>query len=331
MATQWTADRTLEQARNYQGACVLAAAAELEVFAALAPRPQTIRQLAKRLRADARGLTVLLDALTTMGLLAKRAQRYRVPKAVRRLLVSDSPQSVLPMVQHQANCLRRWSQLARTVKTGRPPRWTPSVRGAAGDTESFIGAMHAINVASADRVARQLHPLRYERLLDVGGASGTWTVAFLRASPRATAVLFDLPPVIALARRRLTAAGLLARVQLVAGDFHRDALPSGADLAWVSAIVHQNSRSQNRSLFGKIRWALVPGGHIAIRDIVMEPNHTAPVAGALFAVNMLVGTEGGGTYTFAELREDLKAAGFGKVKWLLRDAGMNSLVVARKR
>lgn len=71
MATQWTADRTLEQARSYQGACVLAAAAELEVFDALAPRPQTIRQLTKRLRADARGLTVLLDALTTMGLLAK--------------------------------------------------------------------------------------------------------------------------------------------------------------------------------------------------------------------------------------------------------------------
>ena len=90
------------------------------------------------------------------------------------------------------------------------------------------------------------------------------------------------------------------------------ALPAGADLAWVSAIVHQNSRAQNRALFAKVFAALAPGGRIAIRDILMEEDRTRPVAGALFAVNMLVATEGGGTFTFAELREDLEAAGFAR-------------------
>jgi hypothetical protein len=133
-----------------------------------------------------------------------------------------------------------------------------------------------------------------------------------------------------MARRRLAAAGTEQRVEFVPGDFTRDALPPGADLAWVSAIVHQNSRAQNRALFAKVLAALVPGGHIAIRDILMEADRTRPVAGALFAINMLVATEGGGTFTFAELREDLEAAGFAKVAVMRQDEAMNAVVVARK-
>ncbi len=107
-------------------------------------------------------------------------------------------------------------------------------------------------------------------------------------------------------------------------------MPAGADLVWVSAIVHQNSRQQNRALFAEVIRALQAGGRIAIRDIVMAPSHTAPAAGALFAVNMLVSTGGGGTFTFQELREDLEHVGFVGVQWLHRDEGMNSIVLARK-
>jgi hypothetical protein len=109
-----------------------------------------------------------------------------------------------------------------------------------------------------------------------------------------------------------------------------DPLPQGADLAWVSAIVHQNSRPQNRSLFAKVLDALVPSGRIAVRDVLMEDNRTRPIAGALFAVNMLVATPGGGTFTFRELRSDLRAAGFARVVVRRRDAAMNSIVVAQK-
>jgi hypothetical protein len=110
-----------------------------------------------------------------------------------------------------------------------------------------------------------------------------------------------------------------------------DPLPPGADLAWVSAIVHQNSRKQNCQLFAKAFHALILMGRIVIRDILMHPAHTHPVAGALFAVNMLVATEGGGTYTFEELREDLGAAGFVGPAVVRKDDGMNSVLVAEKR
>jgi len=87
----------------------------------------------------------------------------------------------------------------------------------------------------------------------------------------------------------------------------------------------------DRDSFRKVATALVEGGRIAIRDVLMERSRIEPVAGALFAVNMLVGTDGGGTYTFEELREDLEDAGFRGAVAAHREPSMNSILIARKR
>jgi hypothetical protein len=326
----WTMEQILALSREYQGAAVLAAAAELDLFGALSSAPLAAAQLSRTLRCDLRGLTILVDALVSLRLLTKVGRQYALPAGLAAFLTTEGRQSVLAMAQHQANCLRRWSELARVVKTGRPAERNPSVRGEAGDEKSFIGAMHNVSAPLADQVIRAVRPRQFCHLLDIGGASATWTIAFLRAFPAARATLFDLPHVIPMARRRLAAAGLSARVKLVGGDFITDPLPPGADLAWVSAIVHQNSRAQNRSLFAKVFQALRPGGTIAIRDIIMDDSRTRPVAGALFAVNMLVATPGGGTFTFNELREDLATAGFTRARMPRREGSMNSVVVAVK-
>ncbi len=357
---RWTAEDLLALGRTYQGAAVLGAAAELDLFSPLARAPLSAAQLARTLGCDERGVVILLDALAALRLLEKSGQRYALAPGLDALLTAEGPdspqstvhppsvaellrrtgspqsmvhspqQSVLAMAQHQARCLRNWAQLARVVQTGRPAQPLPSARGEAGEQQAFIGGMHDISAPVADEVIRAIQPLQFRHLLDIGGASGTWTMSFLRACPSATATLFDLPHVIPMAQRRLAAAGLANRVRLVAGDFYADSLPPGADLAWVSAIVHQNSRQQNRALFGKVFQALAPGGRIALRDVLMETGRTRPVAGALFAVNMLVATPGGGTFTFDELREDLASAGFVQPAVLRRDEAMNSVVAARK-
>ena len=320
----------LSVTRGYQGTAVLAAAADLDLFTALSSGPRTPQAIADSLGCDLRGLQILLDALTALRLLEKSGSTYQLAPGLEELLLEDGSQTVLAMVQHQANCMRRWAQLARVVKTGRPAECVPSVRGQAGDQASFIGAMDNISAPQADQVIQALQPLAFSRLLDVGGASGTWTGAFLRACPSGRAVLFDLPAVIPMADKRLRGLGLRDRVELAAGGFMTDPLPPGADLAWVSAIVHQNSRAQNRHLFASVFRALVPGGRIAIRDILMDATRTQPVAGALFAVNMLVATEGGGTFTFDELAEDLAIAGFVEPMILRRDEWMNSIVAAKR-
>ncbi len=330
MTRKWTADELLEVVRGFQAACVITAAADLDLFTALGKTPATAGQLAQRIKADPRATAVLLDALAALELLVKRGDVYTVPADVAELMAGESPTNVLAGVRHQGNCLRRWDQLARVVQTGQPARREPSIRGEAGDCESFISAMNAFSGPIVLRIVERLAPLRFERLLDIGGASGTWTIAFLRAVPEATAVLFDLPQVIPLARQRLARAGLADRVSLVAGNFDTDELPGGADFAWLSAIAHQNSRAQNRVLYRRICAALVPGGTLAIRDVVMDASRTQPPAGALFAVNMLVGTEGGGTFTFDEFQEDLQTAGFAEVQLVYQGDAMDSLVRARK-
>jgi len=320
----------METVRAFQPACIILAAADLDIFTPLSRGPMTAAALAKTLRSDWRATTILLDALAALKLLRKDRDSYAVVPEVAGLLSVDSPNSILAGLRHQANCLRRWIQLATVVRDGGPAERTPSIRGQTADMEAFIAAMDDFSAAVAPSVVGRLGSLSFQRLLDIGGASGTWTIAMLRAVPGATAVVFDLPDVIPLAKERLTAANLLDRVTVVPGDYNHDDLPGGADLAWLSAIAHQNSREQNRVLFARIHTALAAGGTLVIRDVVLNESRIEPPAGALFAVNMLVGTEGGNSYTFEEYRDDLIMAGFADVELLYQDEGMHSLIRARK-
>lgn len=324
-------EQLLTLMRGFQASCVLAAGADLDVFNLLSARPRSAAETAERLGCDRRGMTILLDALAGLGVLVKSGDHYAVPPAVAPLVVDGPPPSVAAMLRHQANCLRRWARLPWVVQSGRPADAGTSVRGPEADQQSFIGAMHDVSNAAAEPLIREINPGGFRCVLDVGGGSGTWTLAWLQAEPAARAILFDLPAVIPLARERLTRCGVADRVELVAGDFYTDPLPRGADLVWLSAIIHQNSPDENRALYRRAAEALRSGGRLLIRDIVMEESRTAPLAGALFAVNMLVATPGGGTYTLQEIRDDLQSAGFADVRLIRRDEGMHAVVSACRK
>lgn len=326
--SEWTQESILGASRGFMEARVILSAAELDLFGMLAHEPMSAEQVTERLQGDRRGVTTLLDAVAAMGLLAKENGLYRTPSEIAALLTAEGERTVLPMVLHAAGLWRRWSRLTE-VALG------PNAAGAVGafaseeaQTRAFIGAMHVVGSALAPTVVERIGVGDARRLLDVGGASGTYTVAFLRASPDLRATLFDRPQVVEMAAERLRAEGLLDRVTLVPGDFGVDPLPPGHDLVLLSAIIHQNSRAQNVELFKKCFAATTPGGRIVVRDHIMSPDRTRPRAGALFAVNMLVGTPGGGTYTFDEIREDLEAAGYTRVNRIQADERMNGLVEA---
>jgi predicted O-methyltransferase YrrM len=269
---------------------------------------------------------VVLDALTAMGLLIKKDNLYRTEPALLPFLRSDSPQTILPMVRHAAAIWKNWSNLTRMVtETGDVVRTGGSFENAT-DQEAFIGAMHVVARARAPKIVQAINPGSARRLIDVGGASGTYAIAFLEAAPDMSATLFDLPHVVNMARERITEAGLMNRVTIVAGNFYTDSLPPGHDLALLSAIIHQNSAEQNLDLYKKTYDALLPGGRIVIRDHVMKPDRTGPKSGALFAVNMLVGTPGGGTYTYEEIKAGLTSAGFENIRLIQEEDPMMGLV-----
>jgi hypothetical protein len=133
-----------------------------------------------------------------------------------------------------------------------------------------------------------------------------------------------------MAGKRLAEEGIENRVDLVVGDFYKDELPKGCDLVLLSAIIHQNSPEENLDLYSKIHNALEPGGTVLIRDHIMDESRTQPPAGAMFAINMLVNTRGGDTYTFEEVKEGLEKAGFADVKQVRSGEGMDCLVEGRK-
>ncbi|HEX7615079.1 MAG TPA: methyltransferase [Thermoanaerobaculia bacterium] len=315
-------EELLKLARGFQESRVLLTGAELNLFTLLSKEELTADAIAARLGADLRALTITLDALSAMGLLVKADGTYwTAPDA--SSLSEDAPDSILQMLLHAAALWDRWTNLTRIIGG------TPLSERPPGDaTRAFIGAMHVVSAPQAAGLAADVGLGSARRLLDVGAGPGTYAAAFLRAAPELRATLFDFPAVVEIARERLLEAGLLDRVTLVGGDFESDELPGGHDIAWVSAIIHQNGPAQNDALYGRLFRALAPGGRLVIRDHVMDPDRTRPRAGALFAINMLVGTAHGGTYTFDEIRAGLERAGFVRVRALRAGDRMDALVEA---
>ena len=325
-----TPEQILKLANGFRAACVLGAAAEFDLFSLLAEKPKTMEAICKQLESDPRATRMMLDGLVAIRVLDKSEGVYSVPKRLVPWLVAETPETLLPMLQHLSNLIRGWDQLAWTVRAGIPAPRSSSIRGPEADRESFIAAMHSVSGPAAAPLVKQFGPPPFRHLLDVGGASGTWTLALLEAMPEARATIFDLPDAIKQAQHRIHGTRFADRIELVAGDFYHDDLPPGADLAWVSAIIHQHSLDDSRRLFRKVFDALTPGGQIAIRDFVMEPGKTTPAEGALFAINMLVNTASGGTFAFVEIAEALRDAGFENPEWTVQDSTMNSIVTAVK-
>jgi predicted O-methyltransferase YrrM len=305
---------------------LLLSGAELDLFTLLTPGPLSAGEVINKISGDSRGVTILLDALSALGLLTKRNGTYQCPPSISSLLSADAPESILPWVFHMVKVWERWDLLTSIIQgvpsEGRPAAPPQDRRG----LKAFIGAMHVIASHLAPQIVAAVNPHCSRSLLDVGGAIGTYSVAFLQAVPEMKATLFDRPEVIEIARQHLAEIGLLHRISLVQGDFCQEEFPGGHDLVFVSAIIHQNSPEQNLDLFLKAFRSLDPGGRIIIRDHVMEPDRTRPKDGAIFAVNMLVATDGGKTYTFDEIKTGLTRAGFMKIRLLRTGEQMDALI-----
>ncbi len=196
-------------------------------------------------------------------------------------------------------------------------------------TKPFIAAMHRNAAERTPLVVQAVGTGPAERLLDVGGGSAAYSIAFAKANEKLHATVLDLPPVLPLAQGHINAAGLAGRVETRAGDLRRDPLGKGFTLVLVSAICHMLSPEENQDLLRRCFEALAPQGRVVIQDFILEPDKTAPRHAALFAVNMLVGTEAGSTYSHEEYSAWMRGAGFEEVRHL-RLPGPSGLMMGRR-
>ena len=139
-------------------------------------------------------------------------------------------------------------------------------------------------------------------------------MAFVRAQEGITATVFDTPQVTPLARRYVEAEGLSGKIGIVAGDANVDELPRGYELVLVSQLIHSNSPEENAALINNCAAALNAGGRLVVQDFVVDEGRAGPPRPVIFALNMLVNTEAGDTYTEAEIRGWMEAAGLAGVE-----------------
>jgi hypothetical protein len=136
-----------------------------------------------------------------------------------------------------------------------------------------------------------------------------------------------LGAVVPLAEDYIREAGLQSRVRIRPGDMRTAELGEGFDLVLLSAVCHMFSEDENRSLIQRCAGALLAGGHLVIREFILQEDRTGPPHAALFALNMLVGTEHGNTYTEGQYRTWMEEAGLVAIT---RPAPEGDVLVAAK-
>jgi ubiquinone/menaquinone biosynthesis C-methylase UbiE len=301
-------DELAQSIRGFQESRVILTALELDLFTAIGSGA-TAAQAAATAGTEARATEMLLHALASLDLVRKEGAVFHNAPVAARFLAAGPPDSARMAMLHTARLWHRWSGLTECVRTGTA---APEDRGA-DDTEAFIAAMHnnarqrAVPLAGAVAAGAN-------RMLDVGGGSGAYAIAFAQANPGLRAEVFDQPAVLAIAERHIREAGLEDRISTRVGDLRTDEFGGGYDLVLISAICHMLSEEENRNLLARVFRALVKGGRVAIQDFLLRTDKTGPRACALFSLNMLVNTRGGASYSEEEYTAWLREAGFGDVR-----------------
>ena len=299
--------------RGFQESRVILTGIELNVFAAIGDGAAA-GQVAAKIGTDARATEMLLNALVAMGMLTKSREVYYCTRVTARFFGGKSPDDARAAMMHTVHLWERWSTLTECVRAG-----TCVVRREAAEdgddwTEAFIAAMHRNARARASHVVEAVGVKGARKMLDVGGGSGAYSIAFAQANVKLQVELLDFPEVLAIAQRHIDEAGLSARIRTRAGDLRSDVFGEGYDVILVSAICHMLGPEGNRDLLKRCHAALAPEGRVVISDFILEADKTAPKHAALFALNMLVGTREGSSYSEKEYGEWLREAGFRKVQ-----------------
>ena len=302
----------MELASGFMRSRAFLTACELDVFTAVGGGETTSAEVARTLGTDPRATDRLMNVLCSLGLLQKAADRFRNGPGAARFLVRDAPE-YLGGLTHWVHLWESWSTLTPAVRKGGAVAAAPVDERGEQWLRAFIAAMHWRACQHAPAVVAALDVTAVSRVLDVGGGSGAYAMEFVRAAPGVRAVVFDLPNVLPFTAEYLAQAGLADRVALIAGDYDRDDLGRGFDLVFLSAVIHSNSADGNRALIRKGAAALNPRGQLVVQDFIVDEARTGPPFGVLFALNMLVGTAAGDTYTESEAGQWMTEAGLSSV------------------
>ena len=331
---QVTPERLMELSFAYAPPLIISAAAGNKVFDALENGAKTAEEVAKKTGASPRALRILMNALVGLDLLRKdRRRRYSLTPESAAFLISERPGSHAGFFGTIApQLISRWLRLTDIVREGRP---AVAVNLETEGTEFFSQLVENIipmSYPAAQKLGDHLKIAKTKneiRVLDLAAGSGIWGIALAQKSPRVRVSAVDWAGMIPTTKRITEKFGVHDRFNFVEGDLSQANFGTGYDVAILGHILHSEGEKRSRELLKKTFRALKPGGVIAIAEWLVNNERTEPTHALMFAVQMLVNSEKGDTFSFNEIKNWLEDAGFKKVRKL--DApGPSPLILATK-
>ena len=305
----WNVPDLLQLAGGYWNTCALHAGVKLDLFTLVAESPMTAEGVALQVKSDPRATAMMLDSLTALGLLEKNADEYSVTPFSAAYLSHSSPTYMGHIIMHHHHLVEGWSRLHEAVISGGPIKKSVSHDDDESVRESFLMGMFNLASLLAPNIARSVDLSARKRLLDLGGGPGTYAIHFCLANPELFAEIYDLPTTGKFAEATVNRFGLSDRITFVPGDYNADTIPTGFDTAWLSHVLHIEGPVTCRKLLKKTVAALDTGGLLLVQEFILNDEKNGPEFPALFSLNMLVGTDGGQSYSQKELSEMMTDAG----------------------
>lgn len=314
-----------EFASSFQKSRILLSGFELGIFTNIEESGTTNKQISHNLKLDEHACERLMNALVSLGFLRKENQLFFNTAESYAFLSKNSP-DYLGGLMHSNHLWNTWSNLTKVVRTGVAA--LPEEINSRGEDWllPFITAMHDRAIKQAPHQLKSIDLSGVNKLLDIGGGSGAYSMEFVNRKPEIEATVFDLPNVIPITQKFLGQENCSGKIKTHAGDYTKDELPSGFDMIFLSAIIHSNSLEVNRDLIKKCFRSLNNNGQIVIQDWIMNNDWTQPTYGAVFAINMLVGTESGDCFTEQEVSGMLSEAGFKDITRTEFETGYSRMV-----
>jgi ubiquinone/menaquinone biosynthesis C-methylase UbiE len=307
---------------------VLSASVQLGIFSHIADGNTTAQEIAKAAGASERGTRMLLDALAAFRLVNKSDGHYELTPLSSQFLVRSSPNYAGAIMETNA-IWELWSHLTDAIRTGKPLRAITPQQAAEEFFPILVRSLHILNWEPARRLAAALGAGGSHqglRAVDIACGSGVWGIAVAEADRDARVTAQDFPNVLKLTREYLRRHGVEDRYDFLPGDLKQvDFSENQFDLALLGNICHSEGEKSSRDLFKRLHRALRPRGRVAIIDMVPNEERTGPVFPIIFALNMLLHTEEGGTYTLGEYEQWLKEAGFDRVE--TAEIGLHSPII----
>ncbi|OGW31262.1 MAG: hypothetical protein A2X59_08620 [Nitrospirae bacterium GWC2_42_7] len=291
----------LRQVSSFTASRIILTANNLRIFDHFKGRGMTAAVLSKAIKTDNRATELLLNSLTAIGLIEKKGSFYKNSPVASRHLVKGQPEYQGDILRHYSTLWENWSGLDEVIKTGLPNK-------KAHDHESFILGMHNLASLKVKRIIGSIDLKGIKSILDIGGGPGTYSMAF--AKKKINVTLMDFSETLEISSRLIKKAGLGKMIKLVAGDFMTQNTNNTYDMVFLSQVLHSFSSEGSLSLVRKIYDTLNADGKFVLQEFYLDETKTSPPFGAIFAINMLINTKGGRTYTLAEITSFMKKAGF---------------------